>query len=172
MQILPLWPSQGDVHPGRPWVWPCLQSVAAPECPAVDRSLCTRMSLGGTARHGHLHRWLEKALVSLVFVGSNGEVWLLGSHSMQVRLSHRISAPGGIAQALRAAVGQREWSSVIFFPKPGEHLWLCPSETMLLPVAREGHGPHESSFHLAEGLNKGLLLKHGVWQVPLQPSSG
>lgn len=159
VQILPLWPSQGDVHPGRHCVWPCLQSVAASEHPVVDRSVCTRMSLGGTARHSHLHHWLEKALVSLVFVGSDGEVWLLESHSTQVRLSHRISAPGGIAQALGAAVGQREWSSVIFFPKPRR-------------ASLAGHGPRESSFHLAEGLNKGFLLKHGVWQVPLQPSSG
>lgn len=69
------------------------------------------------AWHGcHLCR-LEKALVSLVFVGFDGEAWLLENHGMQVRLSHRISVLGGIVRALGAAVGQRERSSQVF-PKP------------------------------------------------------
>lgn len=64
---------------------------------------------------------------------------------------------------LRSVSGSR---AVWFSQSPGEHLQLHPSETALLPMAGVGHGPHHSP-HLVEALNKGLLLKHGIWQVPL-----
>lgn len=51
---------------------------------------------------------------SALFVFLDGEVWILGSHGMQLWLSHRIPALGGIAQALGAVVGQQEQSRVRF----------------------------------------------------------
>ena len=110
-------------------VWPCTRTLCGASVPRA------RTSLGGTstAQHGRLLHCLENSLVSLAFVGSDGEVWLSESHGPQVGLSHRVSALGGIAQAVRAA-GQREQSSVRFSQSPGERLQLRPLQILLLPV--------------------------------------
>lgn len=73
------------MHPGRPQ---CV-GLALPALLAVSR--CTRMPCGRLVPlhqdepwwHGHLLCRLEKALVSLVFVGSDGETRLLESHGVQ-----------------------------------------------------------------------------------------
>jgi len=94
VRVLPLWPAQGAT---------CSLGLALhPHAVQRGPALRARTSLGGTstAEHGRLLHCLENSLVSLAFVGSDGEVWLSESHGPQVGLSHRISALGGIAQAV------------------------------------------------------------------------